>query len=143
MSDFAKDLHGCDINGIDECKKYFDGGNYYKSIEDAGYHEYDVILAPNVIEHLENPGIMIDRLFEIKFKKLFILVPHYAISNQAQYDGQTFTERIHPDHYCWYSPYTLYKLLSKHIEYINAECEMNFFDNQNMISILISVNNEK
>lgn len=142
LSHFAKELHGCDTNGIDELRKHYNGVYFDEIFEVVCVNnEYDVILATNIIEHLENPGKMIERIFSIRFKKLFILVPHYAISAQAEYDGQTFTERIHPDHYCWYSPYTLWKLLSEQMKNIGAECEMNFFDNQNMISILVT--NEK
>ncbi len=41
-------------------------------------------------------------------------------------------------HYAWYSPYTLWNLFRKPIEEAGATCELNFFDNKNMISILIT-----
>lgn len=135
----VRELHGCDPNGIEELKKYYNGA-YYRSLEEVikTKQEYDVILATNIIEHVQNPGNMLKQLFEIKFEKLFILVPNYSISNQAKYDGEIFTEKIHPDHYAWYSPYTLFNLCKEPMQQIGAGCEMNFFDAQNMISILIT-----
>ena len=139
LSPFCKELHGVDINGMEEMLKVFHG-TYFNSMQqviDSG-HEYDVILAPNIIEHLENPVAVIELIFKIKFKKLFVLVPNFIVSQQSVYEKGIFTERIHPDHYCWYSPYTLWNLLRKHMGQLNTKSEMNFFDNQNMISILVS-----
>lgn len=132
----AKELHGCDPNGLEELKKHYDGV-YYDSINQID-DEYDVVLVPNVIEHLKNPGLMVDELFSIPFKKLFVLVPNYSISEQAVYEKNIFTERVHQDHYAWYSPYTLWNLFKEHIEEWGASCELNFFDNRSMISILIT-----
>lgn len=132
----AKELHGCDPNGLEELKKHYDGV-YYDSILQID-QDYDVVLVPNVLEHLKNPGLMVDELFSIPFKKLFVLVPNYSISEQAIYERTTFTERVHPDHYAWYSPYTLWNLFKDRMEDCGAACELNFFDNGSMISILIT-----
>lgn len=132
----ASDLHGVDPNGIDLIKPHYDGV-YYKDISVAEKH-YDVILVPNVIEHLENPGDMVKSLFQINFKKLFVIVPNYSISVQATHVDGIFTERVHPDHFAWYSPYTLWNLFRKEIERVEAECELNFFDNKSMVSITIT-----
>lgn len=136
LAAFAKELHGCDIDGIEQLKEHYNG-IYFNSIQDAD-REYDVILVPNIIEHLINPGLMVKELFKIKFKQMFVLVPNYSVSNQAIYENGIFTERIHTDHYAWYSPYTLWNLFRKPMEMAGATCEMNFFDNKNMISILIT-----
>ncbi len=101
-------------------------------------NEYDTILVPNVIEHIENPGAFVENLFKIKFKTLFILVPNFSVSHLSSYDGTFFTERIHPDHYCWYSPYTLWNLFRKHLS--GFEYELNFFtEDKSMISLLIKI----
>ena len=136
LVDVASELHGCDPNGIDIMRTHYDGV-YYKSV-DVAEKDYDVILVPNIIEHLENPGSLIDELFLKDFKKMFILVPNYFISEQATHVDGIFTERIHPDHFAWYSPYTLWNLFRKNIDKYNCTCELNFFDNKSMISILIS-----
>ena len=139
---YTSELHGCDPNGIDTLRQHYNG-IYYNSISDVVDDKewYDTILVPNVIEHLVNPGLMAEELFAIKFRTLFVLVPNYSISSQATYENGIFTEKIHPDHFCWYSPYTLYNLFKKPIERTGATFEMNFFDNGNMISILIQNEN--
>lgn len=133
----ASELHGCDLNGLDVMRKHYDG-IYIKHL-DASDADYDIILVPNIIEHLVNPGLMVDELFCINFKKLFVLVPNYFISEQATHIDGIFTERIHPDHYAWYSPYTIWKLFSSKLS-SEYTFELNFFDNKSMISILISKN---
>ena len=136
LSEFTHKLHGCDTNGIEELNKHLKEGVFFKSISEADNY-YNIILAPNILEHLVNPGLMVDALFEIKFEKMFVLVPNYKVYEQATYENGIFTEKIHPDHFCWYSPYTLYNLFKAQIEAGKYDFEMNFFDNRNMVSILI------
>ena len=136
LSEFCKELHGLDPNGIKELREHFDG-TYFQTIHKADLH-YDVVLVPNIIEHLVNPGEMVKDLFKLNFKKMFVLVPNAKVYEQATYENGLFKERIHPDHYAWYSPYTLYNLFRKQIHEGDYDYDMNFFDNQNMISILIT-----
>lgn len=135
LVNYAKELHGCDPNGVDKLREHYDGV-YFSNIQEAN-SAYDVILVPNIIEHLENPGLLIDELFSINFKKMFVLVPNYKIYEQATYENGIFTEKIHPDHYFWPSPYTLWNLFRKNMEKFGATCELNFFESGQMISILI------
>lgn len=135
LSKIAKELHGCDVNGIEELRSYIPGV-YFNSIDDVK-DGYDVILVPNIIEHLINPGIFIEALFKIPFKQMFVLVPNYRIWEQAKYENGAFLERIHPDHYAWYSPYTLFHLFSSYLD-TDMETELLFFDHQNMIGLQIN-----
>ncbi len=136
LSKFCSELHGCDPNGLNELSEYCKGV-LFESIESTD-NDYDVILAPNIFEHLTNPGIMVKDLFGINFKKLFVLVPNAKVYEQAKYEDGVFIERVHPDHYFWFSPFTIYNLFKTHIEASGATFELNFFDNMNMISILIT-----
>jgi len=135
LSKYTSELIGCDTNGIDLMKQHY-CGKYYDSIDEVvdAKECFDVILVPNILEHLQNVGLMINALFKIKFKTLFVLVPNYSIYTQSKYENGFFTERIHPDHFAWYSPFTLWNLFQKYTD----DCELNFFDNQNMISITIN-----
>ncbi len=140
LSEFCKELHGVDPNGIEELIKHYPEGKYFKNLTEPMLRqtEYDVVLVPNIIEHLVNPGKIVDELFSLNFKKMFVLVPNYKVYEQATYANGIFTEKIHRDHFFWFSPYTLYNLFSKHILEVNAEETMNFFDYQNMVSALIT-----
>lgn len=135
LGEFCKELHGVDPNGLEELGKYCKG-ELFHSIHVAE-EDYDVILVPNILEHTELPGVLVKNLFMKNFKKMFVLVPNAKVYEQATYENGIFTERVHPDHFCWYSPFTLYNLFEKEIEAGGYECELNFFDNQQMISILI------
>lgn len=136
---FAKEIHGVDPNGLEEMKKTHNGF-YYNSIEDVikTKQEFDTILVPNILEHVKNPGQMIEQLFKINFLTMFVLVPNYKVYVQSTYEKNgIFTEKIHPDHFFWFSPYTLYNLFKSQIKKIDYKSKMSFFDNQNMISITI------
>ena len=146
LKPFCNELVGVDINGLQEMQAACPG-KYYSSIEELLFcttekEEWDTVLVPNIIEHLPNPGLMVEALFRLNFKTMFILVPNYKVQEQAIYEDGIFSERIHPDHYAWYSPYTLYNLIKKPIDPTTSdhqyEIKMMFFDNQNMISILIT-----
>lgn len=129
-------LHGADPNDTDIMEKEI-GGVYFKTVAEADNY-YDVILVPNVLEHASNAGELIGQLLSKDFKKLFVLVPNYSIYTQAKYNDMIFTERVHPDHVAWYSPYTLLNLFRRYMNKDRDTYELAFFDGGNMISILIT-----
>ena len=79
--------------------------NYPESIASSGF---DVILLSEVLEHLKSPAEAIDVLHDtfIAGTQVLVTVPNYmAIDNMAASFNKT--ETIHPDHYWYFSPYTL------------------------------------
>lgn len=141
LSEFCSELVGCDTNGLDILKIEYDG-IYYDSIEAvvSTNKTFDVILVPNVIEHLTNPGDMVKALFSIVFKEIFVLVPNYFISSQAKYEKGEFTEMVHPDHFAWYSPYTLLNLFREEIVKKDMDCQLVFLGNKDMIGLVMKYN---
>lgn len=82
--------------------------NYPESIVSSGY---DIILLSEVLEHLKRPGEAIDVIHDtfINGTQVLVTVPNYmAIDNMAASFNKT--ESIHPDHYWYFSPYTLCRL---------------------------------
>ncbi|MFH1686841.1 MAG: tetratricopeptide repeat protein [bacterium] len=74
----------------------------------------DVIVMPEVIEHLNNPGLALDNLVASAFSgDIFITTPN-AFSYRANQTIATGVELVHPDHNYWFSPTTLKTLLGKH-----------------------------
>ena len=77
-------------------------------------HAYDIILFPEILEHLRNPGLALANLKQLCVRgcrtKLCVTVPNacYAGSFLAALDGD---EIVHPEHYYYFSPATLRKLL--------------------------------
>lgn len=80
---------------------------------------YDVILMPEVIEHLINPGQILEDIYLcLKIGgNMLITAPnafHPDHYNPAKYvDKNTYQEFIHPDHKFWFSVYTLTNLISE------------------------------
>lgn len=135
-------LYGLDPNGTDELKKHLPNSKYFDDTHHiewsyGGNFRADVILIPNVLEHVRDAEYFLEKLFEIQHKEMFILVPNYKISEQGVYENGIFTEKVHPDHYCWYSPYTLLNTVKPFIDSTKKEAELLFFDNQSMIGIRI------
>lgn len=77
--------------------------------------EVDVILLSEVLEHLINPVQALDVLHSYfnNGTQVLVTVPNYTSLNSI---GASLhkTELIHPDHYWYFSPYTLCKLFGNH-----------------------------
>lgn len=75
---------------------------------------FDVILFPEVLEHIANPGIALTKLKEILRMNpgsiLLVSVPN-AYSIQHFISACNSVELVHADHYYYFSPVTLRKLL--------------------------------
>lgn len=76
--------------------------------------KFDLILFPEVLEHLSNPGVALLKLREIMIhnpgSSLLITVPN-AFSLPHFVSACNSVEMVHPDHYYYFSPVTLSKLL--------------------------------
>lgn len=122
FSKIAKVLHGMDVDneGLSVLNSIFNG-TYYNNINDAYSNTYDTVIAPETIEHVENVGDFLKSLTLVNSKHFIITGPN-AFNNQsisnAHYDKKTkkYTEAIHPDHNCWYSPYTLKNVIEKYTD---------------------------
>jgi len=74
----------------------------------------DLVVIPEVIEHLNNPGRALTNLRRTGFKgDILISVPN-AFSFRAFSTLARYQELVHPDHNYWFSPTTLRTLLVKH-----------------------------
>jgi hypothetical protein len=127
---FEPDLHEhldklCDLDGLDNhlksldnCSKRFKG-DFYSSFKQIT-KRYDIILVPEVIEHLDNPGIFLNQLNQIRCNQLIITVPDcYSCMRNHHFaqDGSDYMEAVHPDHVAWYSPYTISNLIHRSTDY--------------------------
>lgn len=137
LSKITQDIVGLDIDeeGIEELRKHCPG-TYYTSldqiIEDG--LKFDVVLMPEVIEHLDNPGSFIQNLVDVDFDELVITAPNcfmkppLKVWNGSRYAVKKdenkfyFQEIIHPDHNFWFSPWTLKNIIQKNSkEKLNIE----------------------
>jgi hypothetical protein len=81
---------------------------------------YDVVLIPEVIEHVGDLEAFFREIDRVDFKTALITAPdayscmrrHFELVNDPE--GETFIEVVHPDHNCWFTPYTLRNLVTKY-----------------------------
>ncbi len=117
----VKNITGIDHNkdSIEEYKNLTGDYNiFYGDIMQAYPEEvsgeFDCIVLAEVLEHLINPSEALDILHNRFSGKTHILVtvPNYAALDSLA-GSLNKTESIHPDHYWYFSPYTLTKLFNK------------------------------
>lgn len=137
LMDAAKDVWGVDISvdGIELLRKsgidnLFVGDiEYIEQIKELKQQTFDIILATEVLEHLNNPG-----LFLTKCKQLFSpnTVMIITVPNGLRLTGLGYTlkgyEFVHPDHNYWFSYKTLDMLLGKNGYQIEQMLVYSFFD---------------
>ena len=94
-------------NGLLDIQKPLPAADYLAN-------KYDVILFPEVLEHLLHPALALGNLREICLRnpgaKLCITTPN-AYSTMAFFIAVTGDELVHPDHYFYFSPTILRKLV--------------------------------
>lgn len=123
MQQVARELWGVDVDrsGIDLLSQRFD--NLF--VLDAGAlaedsrlsgQRFDLIVATELLEHLSNPGQFLDGVRELMVPghtQLLISVPN-ATRLSLLWTISRGVEFVHPEHVCWYSPYTVSNLLRRH-----------------------------
>lgn len=114
----AKELHGFDIDtlGIEKLKEYVNQ-SFFSSFEEVVDQDYDVCLVPETIEHVDNVKDFLEKLSTIKAKKFLITAPNCFAPIHMERNINSindFQEIVHPDHNCWYSPYTLKNQIEKY-----------------------------
>lgn len=118
ISKYTSVLHGMDVDkdGLDVLNRHY-AGTYFTDLNDSYKFEYDTVLVPETIEHVENVGLFLKEISKVKAETFIITGPNafndYGVN---EYDDKIniFTESIHPDHNCWFSPYTLKNAIEKY-----------------------------
>ena len=126
----VKSLDGMDIDkhGIESMRTLLPVGNYFSSLEEASHFEYDVVLVPETIEHSSNIKQFLQELDSIRFNQICITAPCFLWEIHQggfSYNSDTgeYFERVHPDHDCWFTPYTLYNCIKKYTKWnVNQVC---------------------
>ncbi len=80
--------------------------------------EYDLVLVPEVLEHVPDVQGFLAQLDKIRAKQFVITVPDAFSCFSAHFEllpeQDTVVEVVHPDHNCWYTPYTFSNVLHKY-----------------------------
>lgn len=131
-------LDGLDVSreGTEVLRRYVDG-QYFTSAAEVS-RQYDLLLAPEVIEHTENPHQFLAELFSVSATQYLISAPHYQWFEQARRAPGVFHEKVHPDHRAWYSPYTLLRTLRAFIDEAHDDIEVFLFANTGSVAVAIT-----
>ncbi|MCA9747498.1 MAG: hypothetical protein KC414_00155 [Romboutsia sp.] len=112
-------LDGLDINAdaIKNMRKIYPKSNFFTSVDEIN-EDYDLIIIPEVMEHVDNIKNFVEEIKKIHTKKTIITVP--SINNIETYKStiviqdNTYKESVHSDHNVWFSPYTLSNIIRKY-----------------------------
>jgi hypothetical protein len=113
----------CNVDGFDihdeafaQMQPHLHGRLYSRWEEVPG--GYDLVLVPEVLEHVPDIRDFFARLDAVGAPEYIITVPDAYSCMRRHFDynagAQTFIEAVHPDHNCWYTPYTLANVLRKY-----------------------------
>lgn len=72
----------------------------------------DLVLVPDVIEHLPDPAAFLRRLAQCLPEAEFVVTVPNALSLRNALQAVQGVERINTDHRAWFSPFTLLKVLA-------------------------------
>jgi len=118
LNDICENLSGFDIDveGIKDLKKHVDK-DYYSEFHQLDGKQFDVCLVPETIEHVQNISSFLANIGKISAKKIVITGPNCFAPDHMQRNSSndtSFTEIVHPDHNCWFSPFTLKNVITKY-----------------------------
>ena len=112
-------------------------GRLFSRFEDIA-DEYDVVLVPEVMEHVASVEEFLTNLSSLKTDCYLITVPDAYQCRQRHFeyadDSETFLEAVHPDHNCWYTPFTFSNTLSKYTSWKMEK--MWFFNNISLMALM-------
>lgn len=114
----SKEIHGFDIDleGIENLKKYV-AQPYYSDYNEIDDLNFDICLVPETIEHVDDVKTFLENLSRVNAGTFYITAPNCFSKKHIErnfYDDDYFIEVVHPDHNCWYSPFTLKNQIEKY-----------------------------
>ncbi len=115
IAPLCKRLDGIDPNSTEEIKSILSvpNGQIYNSWSDIP-NDYDLILVPEVIEHVDNVALFLQQLDLYKGRLIITAPCAYILNKNFKEEDGLFIETVHPDHNCWYTPYTLKNVINKY-----------------------------
>jgi tetratricopeptide (TPR) repeat protein len=135
----AREIVGLDVSveGIAQLRTHLPG-RYYTDLDDVADESFDLVLMPETIEHIGDPASALSTMLtRLRCAEFVVTVPNYSYWTRfAHYKDGLFHEVIHPDHYAWYSPSTLRRLLRQVLAPLDR-VELFFVNSQSMVGARI------
>jgi hypothetical protein len=105
-------LDGIDANVEQAEKLRVPNGDIFSDWDQVP-NDYDVILVPEVIEHVDNVADFFGTLNNYTGMLIVTAPDAYLLQKNFEETADGFSELVHADHNCWYSPYTLKNTINK------------------------------
>ena len=100
--------------GLKQIREHSAHGSLFASIGPwLTERDYDCLLIPEVIEHVRDVGAFLWDLGQIRAERFVITTPN-ALALHAYVHESVAYESIHPDHNCWFTPFTLAQVIRKY-----------------------------
>ncbi|WP_374652000.1 glycosyltransferase [Rhizorhabdus sp.] len=138
LEPYCATLDGLDVHveALEQLAPYARGRLFssFEQVEDR----YDVVLVPEVLEHVPNVAEFMEQLQSIDAECFLISVPDAYQCQARHFDfvkhSQTFVEVVHPDHNVWYTPYTFSNTIQKYSDFVLER--MWFFNRISLLALL-------
>lgn len=139
LASICRELEGYDLNtvGAQVIREHLpaDKSSMYHNLSDVPSKTYDWVIIPDVIEHVDNVRAFLEEMDHVSFHRVMITAPH-AFTDRGRQHGEIYHEKVHPDHNCWYSPYTLSNVVRKFTKWRLDEVFV--FNNNDSVCVIAS-----
>ena len=120
LSEVCREIVGFDINtaGAEKVRPYLPQHQQrmYFELKEILNEHFDWVIVPEVLEHVDNIQLFLSQISRSNAENFIFTVPDaFALSHF--YEKRTESEAyevVHPDHNCWFSPYTLKNVITKY-----------------------------
>lgn len=124
------------ISHFKDLSKNLKNKRMYATCQEISEEYFDLVIVPEVIEHVDNVKDFLEEISELNFGHIYITAPDaFLLRNNVTYNRATgeVTEIVHPDHNCWFSPYTLKNVVDKYTN-LNVE-QMLYVGNNSIVGV--------
>ena len=114
-------LDGFDVHpeAFESLRPHVRGGFFNDWADVKG--SYDLLLVPEVIEHVGDIEGFLQQLDAVDAPHIVLTAPdaYQCFKRHFEYqsNAEQFVEVVHPDHNCWFTPYTLTNVIRKYTDW--------------------------
>jgi len=144
LDKFAGELHGCDtaVDGIPALQRFV-RGPIFRGLDEvvARGERYDAVLVPEVLEHAPDANAFLGQLFRVAANEFIVTAPNFKPQfAQSAYNNDVFEELVHPDHKCYFSPYTLLASVAPFVARDRDGLELFLLEKHHSVCVWVHVN---
>lgn len=124
LASVCRSLDGFDVNAgsfpamIEHLKAQGKTTELFSSFEPLFERQYDVVLVPEVLEHVDNVATVLGELSRLTTAEFILTVPDAHQCFYRHFDAlpesDEVVEAVNPDHNCWFSPFTFRNTIRKY-----------------------------